>query len=104
MAMAKAIVASDLDQLGIVLKGGLRPEDFGRAGQRTGDGSAAGVLVEPGREEDLAAAIRFVVEHPEWRARLGATARRRILESYTWEHHVAAILEGFARVVKAGSD
>jgi len=51
------------------------------------------VLTRPGDVDSLLRGIRFAVERPDWRAALGAAARQRIGERYTWRHHVAAILE-----------
>jgi len=92
MAMAKPIVASDLDQIGWVLKGwrpGEAPPAKGEAGL-----AQASVLVEPGSVDALIAGIRRAVEMgaPERQA-LGGEARRLVLESFTWDRNVAAVLE-----------
>jgi glycosyltransferase involved in cell wall biosynthesis len=75
MAAGKAIVASDLDQIGDVLRDGLA------------------VLVRPGDVDDLVRGIGEAVDDPALRAQLGERARQRVLERYTWEHHVDAMLE-----------
>ena len=75
MAAGKAIVASDLDQIGDVLR----------------DDRA--LLVRPGDVDDLVRGIRDAVADPALRSRLGARARQRVLDRYTWQHHVEAILE-----------
>lgn len=75
MAAGKAIVASDLDQIGDVLRGDVA------------------LLVRPGDAEDLERDLREAVADPGRRAELGERARRRVLERYTWSHHVDAILE-----------
>ena len=50
--------------------------------------------MEPGREDDLVAAIRQAVEMTETeRAALGREARRLVLESFTWDRNVAAVLD-----------
>lgn len=92
MAMEKPIVASDLDQIGWVLKGwrpGEPPPATGAAGR-----TRAAILVEPGSVESLAAGIRHAVElqEPE-RAALARDARALVLESFTWDRNVAAVLE-----------
>lgn len=69
MAAGKTIVASDLDQIGAVLSG-------------------VAVLVRPGDPDDLARGLRKALTRPE----LGAAARDRVLERYTWRHHVDAVL------------
>jgi len=75
MAAGKAIVASDLDQIGDVLSRG------------------AAVLVPPGDADALGRAIVDLAGDPARRTELGERARRRVLERYTWDHHVDAILE-----------
>jgi glycosyltransferase involved in cell wall biosynthesis len=74
MAAGKAIVASDLDQVGDVVRG-------------------VGVLVPPGEAGALGRAIAELAADPARRAELGAAARARVLERYTWDHHVGAILD-----------
>jgi glycosyltransferase involved in cell wall biosynthesis len=92
MAMAKPIVASDLDQVGWVLKGWRAGEP--PPGADTPRASRAALLVEPGSVEDLVRGIRQAVElrGPE-RDALGREARRLVLESFTWDMNVAAMLE-----------
>jgi glycosyltransferase involved in cell wall biosynthesis len=92
MAMAKPIVASDLDQIGWVLKG-WRPGEV-PPGPREGGRTSSAVFVEPGSVESLAAGIRRAVELSDAeRAALGAEARRLVLESFTWDRNVAAVLQ-----------
>jgi glycosyltransferase involved in cell wall biosynthesis len=92
MAMAKPIVASDLDQVGWVLKGWRPGEEPPAAGV---DGrTRAAILVEPGSVDALVAGIRRAVEMPSnEREALGAEARRLVTESFTWDRNVAAVLE-----------
>jgi glycosyltransferase involved in cell wall biosynthesis len=93
MAMGKPIAASDLEQIGEVLRPGL---DAARLPERAaGDTSKeVAVLARPGDVEQLIAAIRFLAERPDWRERLGDNARRKALAEYTWDRHVGAILDG----------
>jgi glycosyltransferase involved in cell wall biosynthesis len=92
MAMAKPIVASELDQIGWVLKGwrpGESPPATGEAGR-----ARAAVLVEPGSVDALVAGIQQAVELPAAeRDALGSEARRLVTESFTWDRNVAAVLE-----------
>jgi glycosyltransferase involved in cell wall biosynthesis len=78
MAAGKAIVASDLDQIGEILRDRLA------------------VLVRPGDADDLIRGIRDVATNEELRDELGARARSRVLERYTWRHQVDAILAALA--------
>jgi len=50
------------------------------------------VLTDPGSEEELVAALRFIVCEPQWRAVLGRNARAVVLSRYTWKHHVDSFL------------
>lgn len=76
MAMGKAIVASDLDQLGEVI-----------SHDRTG------WLVEPGSVDGLLAGLQLLIGDSERRARLGHAAREETLERYTWNAHTRRILQ-----------
>jgi glycosyltransferase involved in cell wall biosynthesis len=92
MAMAKPIVASELDQIGWVLKG-WRPGEPPPAKASAGRACAA-VLVEPGAVDSLVAGIRRALLMPSTeREAMGALARRLALESFTWDRNVAAVLE-----------
>ena len=79
MAMGRAIVASRLEQIGDVLE----------------DGRTA-LLVPPADETALARAILDLADDPRRRALLGAAARRRALETHTWQAHVGGILDALA--------
>jgi glycosyltransferase involved in cell wall biosynthesis len=87
MAMGLPIIASELDQIGRVLQPALR------TGEASGSGGAVAILVEPGSEDELAAGIRRLVDDPGLRVELGTNARALATTRYTWDAHVAAILE-----------
>ncbi len=91
MAMGRPIVASALDQIADVLTPALSASALPAGGPAAGDPSLA-VLAEPGDPDEIAAALRFLVEQAEWRALLGANARARALERHTWRSHVEEIL------------
>jgi glycosyltransferase involved in cell wall biosynthesis len=90
MAMARPIVASDLDQIGHVLRG-WRP---GEPALNSPRDEAAAILVEPGDVASLVEGIRraAALAGPE-RREMGALARRFVLSSYTWERNVRAVIE-----------
>jgi glycosyltransferase involved in cell wall biosynthesis len=79
MAMGKAIVASDLDQIGEVLRHG-----------------ETAWLVPPADPAALAAAIARLVDDPALRASLGDAARRDAVAHHTWRVHVERILAALA--------
>jgi glycosyltransferase involved in cell wall biosynthesis len=92
MAMAKPIVASDLDQIGWVLRG-WQPEEPPPPAEAARASNAA-LLVEPGSVEDLVRGIRQAVDLPGPQAdALGREARRLVLQSFTWDRNVAAMLD-----------
>lgn len=76
MAMERGIVASDLDQIGEILAHGKTAH-----------------LVPPGDVAALADGIGRLIEDAPYRERLGKTARKEVLENYTWEKHVERILQ-----------
>jgi glycosyltransferase involved in cell wall biosynthesis len=82
MAMGRAIVASDLDQVGEIL-------EHGRAARMT----------VPGDVDDLVAGLRDLIENPSQRAVLAAEARRLAVERHSWRRHTGRIIEALrARV------
>jgi len=76
MAMGKAIVASDLDQIGEVLRHG-----------------ETGWLVPPGDVTGLARGLAHLVDDRPLRAALGAAARRDVLARHTWRAHVRRTMD-----------
>lgn len=92
MAMGRPILASDLEQIGAVLQPALRADSL-PAGDPSAGEAALALLGRPGDIDDVVAGLRFLVERPAWRKRLGANARARVLERHTWAHHVGVILD-----------
>lgn len=76
MAMGRAIIASDLDQIGEIL-----------------DHRKSALLVPPADPEALADGMAVLAQDTELRGNLGADARRRCLAEFTWEQHTRRILE-----------
>ncbi|UJS18866.1 MAG: glycosyltransferase [Candidatus Jettenia sp.] len=76
MAMGKGIVASDLDQIGEVLKHG-----------------QTAWMVKPGDPESLMYGLKSMVDDNELRQRLGNAARQEVIEKYTWKEHTRKIIE-----------
>lgn len=93
MAMGKAIIASDLDQIGDVLRNAVRIDATECEKGADPEGRVA-FLVKPGDPDELLQAIRRLVEDQFLRSTLGDGARRLALERYTWKSHVDAILAG----------
>jgi len=85
MAMERPIVASDLAQIGSVLRG--EYPGFAEAPV-----APMAELFIPGDENDFLAALRKVVENPKSAREMARNARAAALNSFTWNHHVSAIL------------
>lgn len=76
MAMGKGIVASDLNQIGEVLKH---------------DHTAW--LVKPGDIESLMMGLKTLIDDKPRRDRLGRAARQEVVAKYTWREHTRKIIE-----------
>jgi glycosyltransferase involved in cell wall biosynthesis len=103
MAMGKAIVASDLDQIGQILENSVRldvAEDCSKVAML----QRVAMLVKPGDADQLVEAITLLVEKPEVRDVLGQNARELALSKYTWRQHVAEIMAGLNGVLDAGDE
>jgi glycosyltransferase involved in cell wall biosynthesis len=76
MAMGKGIVASNLNQIGEVLKH---------------DHTAW--LVKPGEVESLMEGLKILIDDRVRRERLGQAARNEVVAKYTWKEHTRKIIE-----------
>jgi glycosyltransferase involved in cell wall biosynthesis len=76
MAMGKGIVASNLNQIGEVLKH---------------DHTAW--LVKPGDVESLMEGLKVLIDDTVRRKRLGQAARNEVVAKYTWKEHTRKIIE-----------
>jgi glycosyltransferase involved in cell wall biosynthesis len=91
MAMEKAIVASDLDQLGEVLRPAITEQELKDTVALRGDEIA--VLTEPGSADAMLRALLFLRDRPDFRNSLAQAARKRALAQYTWKRHVQVIMQ-----------
>jgi glycosyltransferase involved in cell wall biosynthesis/ubiquinone/menaquinone biosynthesis C-methylase UbiE len=91
MSMAGGIVASDLEQIGQVLSPALRPADLLEKNVLVSEQRA--VLCEPGNIEEFADAVIGLARRPGTIKALGANARKAIVNYYSWDKHVARILD-----------
>lgn len=92
LAMGKAIVASDLDQIGEVLNNSIHidaPETIEKVGEK----ARVAMLVEPGDVQKLVLALKMLIGDAELRNLLGKNARDLALKKYTWQTHVDAIFD-----------
>ncbi|AOW24482.1 hypothetical protein AVM11_17930 [Sphingomonas melonis TY] len=91
MAMAKPIVASELDQIAEVLHPATRLVDVATH-DRWHDGNLA-ILTRPGSVDDIVDALRLLRDHLEWHQPMGEAARAKALAHYTWRQHVDQIFD-----------
>jgi glycosyltransferase involved in cell wall biosynthesis len=101
MALGGGIVASDLEQLGIVMSPALRPADFANGKPAVRD--QRGVLCKPGDVEDFVAGVMALLGNLDIAAQLGRNARAAALAHYSWTRHVARIWDHVAGL-SAGSE
>lgn len=76
MAMGKGIVASDLNQIGEVLK-----HDY------------TAWLVKPGDIDSLMIGLKTLIDDEPRRVKLGKAAREEVIAKYTWREHTRKIIE-----------
>jgi glycosyltransferase involved in cell wall biosynthesis len=91
MAMGRAILASDLDQIGEVLRPAVHVSQLPDS-QPAHDSRQVAVLACPGSVDDLVDGLAFLCRERTWRRSLGANARSVAMSRYTWKHHVGAIV------------
>jgi glycosyltransferase involved in cell wall biosynthesis len=89
MAMGGGIVASDLEQIGEVLRPALSPADFVRGAPAVRDQRA--ILCRPGDVNEFVAGVLALVRNPAVSAALGRNARVAAEAGFSWERHVARI-------------
>lgn len=89
MALGGGIVASDLEQIGEVLRPALRPLDFTRGAPAVRDQRA--VLCRPGDVDDFVSGVLALVRNPAVSDALGRNARAAAEAEFSWERHVERI-------------
>jgi glycosyltransferase involved in cell wall biosynthesis len=90
MAMEKPIIASALGQIAEVVSG----RGATRLGTMpSGAGEMCGFLFEPGNAPEFKKMLHRVVDDLPAAAKVAQSARREILNRYTWARHVDAILD-----------
>ena len=69
------------------------------AGDVVRDG-VEGIIIQPGDVDAVAAAIEHLYRHPEIVESMGAAARRRVVENFTWDHYRARLLGAYERAIQ----
>lgn len=89
MAMGGAIVASNLEQIGVVLAPGLGHD--GLKDKLSAIKSERSVLCPPGDVDAFVDAVAALTEAPDAVRALGKNARQALLDHYTWKRHADRI-------------
>ena len=69
------------------------------AGDVVRDG-VEGIIVQPGDVDAIAGAIEHLYRHPEIVASMGAAARQRVVENFTWDHYRSRLLSAYERAIQ----
>ena len=69
------------------------------AGDVVRDG-VEGIIVQPGDVDAIAAAIEHLYRHPEIVESMGASARQRVVENFTWNHYRSRLLGAYERAIQ----
>jgi glycosyltransferase involved in cell wall biosynthesis len=69
------------------------------AGDVVRDG-VEGMIVQPGDVDAIAAAIDHLYRHPEIVASMGAAARQRVVENFTWDLYRTRLLAAYERAIQ----
>jgi glycosyltransferase involved in cell wall biosynthesis len=69
------------------------------AGDVVRDG-VEGIIVQPGDVDAIATAIEHLYRHPEIVASMGAAARKRVVENFTWDHYRTRLLGAYERAIQ----
>jgi|Deesub1362A_J573_1020465.scaffolds.fasta_scaffold05679_5 glycosyltransferase involved in cell wall biosynthesis len=64
------------------------------------EGNECGLTVNPLDPKEIAAAIEYLIEHPEERRRMGENGRRAVLEKYNWEREAQKLLAVYKRLLR----
>lgn len=59
-----------------------------------------GFLAEPRNEADLAEKIKYLIDHPEERNRMGANSRKRAVEEFSWERVAEKYVKVYQEVME----
>ncbi len=88
MALGTGIIASDLMQIGNVLRPALFADNL--SSTTTVDQQRA-ILCQPGNRKHFISAIEFLINHQTICEQLGKNARQAVLTTYSWQHHVTRL-------------
>jgi hypothetical protein len=62
-------------------------------------GNDCGVCVDPADPGSIAAALEYLADNPERRARMGENGRRAVHRLYNWEAEAERLLDAYERLL-----
>ncbi|MEQ8320947.1 MAG: glycosyltransferase [Rhodospirillales bacterium] len=106
MAAAKPIITSDLGQIADIFFDSPSIDDLKREGLSATECREGefGVRVAPGSMRQLLDAIIIAAQNPEWCGSAGKMARKRVLERFTWDHQVTAVIDKLSSLLTLEKD
>jgi glycosyltransferase involved in cell wall biosynthesis len=63
------------------------------------EGSHCGLIVDPSKPQEIAAAMEYLIEHPDEARRMGENGRRAVLEKCNWEKESEQLLRIYDEVL-----
>jgi glycosyltransferase involved in cell wall biosynthesis len=63
------------------------------------EGNGCGICVDPLNPEEIAQAIKYLMEHPGLREEMGEKGRRAVAEKYNWEKEGKKLLDLYAQLL-----
>ena len=69
------------------------------AGDVVRDG-VEGIIIQPGDVDAISAALQHLYRHSEIAASMGAAARQRVVENFTWDHYRMRLLGAYERAIQ----
>jgi glycosyltransferase involved in cell wall biosynthesis/SAM-dependent methyltransferase len=87
MAMAGGVVASDLEQIGVVLSPAFRVRDL--RNDTVSATTERAVLCKPGDVDEFVDAVVLLSQQPDLARQLGRNARQAVADNYSWRQHIA---------------
>lgn len=75
--------------------------DAGALPEVVGENGKTAIIIRSREPDELARAIDFLIDNPDARERIGAAARKRIMESFTWRKAAEDTLRVYREVINA---
>ncbi|MGI4850800.1 MAG: glycosyltransferase [Janthinobacterium lividum] len=95
MSMGKPILASNLEQIGDVLKPGILVDKLTAA---TIIKDETSILCEPNSETDIVKGLMWIINHYEEAKKLGYNSHHKAIRLYTWDIYIQIIMKALKNI------